>query len=352
VSGTLRLTLNENSELNELVRDSNPPGASEAVQVSTLDECGERHGWRDIAFVKIDAEGEESNILRGGKRFLAEQSPLVQYEVKVGRNLHLELVDHFDALGYSSYRLVPGLGLLVPFDRKASADAFLLNLFACKQDRAAALAEQGFLAQGPAASTSSQLTDGVGYDWGSSLARFPYGKQLLGFWHQTMATPEANPEVGEALRQYAMSRDAALPGSHRAAALSKCFSTFKLLTEREPKGLRWASLARAAADLGERMLAVQALQQLCNEVLQKKQVDLSEPFLAPSQRFDGVDPGESMGDWVMAAALEELERLSAYSSFYTREATLPRLGAMQSFGFASPEMQRRAALIRQRFASR
>ena len=58
-SGTLRLALNDNSELNALVRDSEPSGASEAVRVSTLDECRERHGWRDIAFVKIDAEGEE-----------------------------------------------------------------------------------------------------------------------------------------------------------------------------------------------------------------------------------------------------------------------------------------------------
>jgi protein O-GlcNAc transferase len=352
VSGTLRLTLNENSELNELVRDSNSLRASEAVRVSTLDECGERHGWRDITFVKIDAEGEESNILGGGKRFFAEQSPLVQYEVKAGRNLHLELVDHFDALGYSSYRLVPGLDLLVPFDRKAGVDAFLLNLFACKKDRADALAEQGFLVQGQAAAMSSQFTDRVEYDWSSSLARLPYGKQLLGHWQQTMATTDASPEVADALHQYAMSRDTDLPGSHRFAALSRSVSLFKSLTERQPKGLRWASLARAAADLGERMLAAQALQQLCNEVHQKRQVDLSEPFLAPSQRFDTVVPGESIGDWIMAAALEEFERLAAFSSFYTRDTTLPRLGTIQSLGFASPEMQRRAALIRQRFGPR
>ncbi len=125
---------------------------------------------------------------------------------------------------------------------------------------------------------------------------------------------------------------------------------FKSLTEREPKGLRLASLARAAADLGERELAVQALQRLCNEIIEKKTVDLSEPFLAPSPRFDAIAPRESIGDWVMAAALEELERLAAFSSFYTRETTLPRLDAIRGLGFASAEMQRRAALIRQRFA--
>src|SRR6185295_13036039 len=101
-----------------------PSGASEEVRVSTLDECRERHGWRDIAFVKIDAEGEEVNILSGGKRFLAEQSPLVQFEINAGTDLRLELVDHFAALGYHSYRLVPGLGLLAPFDRTTGADGF------------------------------------------------------------------------------------------------------------------------------------------------------------------------------------------------------------------------------------
>jgi FkbM family methyltransferase len=360
-SGTLRLALNDNSELNALVRDSEPSGASEAVRVSTLDECRERHGWRDIAFVKIDAEGEESNILIGGKRFLAEQSPLVLYEIKAGQDPHLELVDHFDALGYQSYRLVPGLGLLVPFDRTAVADGFLLNLFACKQDRADALAERGFLAQSPAAATPatktgtlsamwSRFTNRVAYDWPSSLARLPYGKQLVVHWKQTFAATDASPEVAEALHQYAISRDAALPGSQRFAALSKSVSLFKSLTEREPKGLRWASLARAAADLGERVLAVQALQRVCNGILQEKTVDLSEPFLAPSLRFDAIAPGDSIGDWVMAAALEELERLSAFSSFYTRETTLPRLDAILVLGFASAEMRRRAELIRRRFA--
>jgi FkbM family methyltransferase len=360
-SGTLHLALNDNSELNALVRGPEPTGASEAVHVSTLDECRERHGWHDITFLKIDAEGEEHNILSGGRRFLAEQSPLVQYEVKAATDLHLELVDQFVALGYHSYRLVPGLGILVPFDRTARADGYLLNLFACKQDRADALAEQGFLAQGPATATQatkagflsamwSRFTGRVAYDWRSSLVRLPYGKQLAGLWKRTMAAADASPRVAEALYRYAMSRDAALPGRDRFAALSESVSLFKSLTEGEPKGLRWASLARAAADLGEREVAVEALQRLCNTVLQEKKVDLAEPFLAPSPRFDGVVPGASIGDWVMAAALEELERLAAFSSFYTRETTLPRLDAIRGLGFASAEMQRRAALIRQRFA--
>jgi len=34
--------------------------------VSAAGECRHRYDWHDIAFVKIDAEGEESRILQGG----------------------------------------------------------------------------------------------------------------------------------------------------------------------------------------------------------------------------------------------------------------------------------------------
>ena len=61
--GTAQLSLDQNSELNALVHGMSSTGATETVVVSTLDACLERHGWRDIEFIKIDAEGEEANIL-------------------------------------------------------------------------------------------------------------------------------------------------------------------------------------------------------------------------------------------------------------------------------------------------
>ena len=121
------------------------------------------------------------------------------------------------------------------------------------------------------------------------------------------------------------------------------------LTNGKSRGLRLASLARAAADLGARSLAVQSLTRLCDDVIQNKEVDLNEPFLVPAHRFDGLEPGASIGDWVMAAALEELERLGEHSSFFSGQKTLPRLDAIRTLGFASDEMKRRAVLIRQRF---
>jgi FkbM family methyltransferase len=357
--GTAQLSLNENSELNSLIRGAPATGASETVPVSTLDECLESHGWQDIAFMKIDAEGEEANILRGGKRFFAELSPLVQYEVKAGTDWHMELVEQFAALGYASYRLVPGLDLLVPFSAESTPDGYLLNLFCCKQDRGKQLAADGYLLDSavhlPTTGTArfrkiwKKFKNRNAYNWRQTIAKLPYGAQLTNHWERTMAAGNNSAEVDEALSSYGLSRDSSLSSSERFAALEASFGLLKVVCERQSPYLRLASLARVARDYGARSLAVYALQQLCNVILEHKPVDLGEPFLAPAERFDSVSPGKSIGDWVLAAALEELERLGSYSSFYTGPSARQRLEIIRTLGFGSAEMERRSYLLQQRF---
>jgi len=356
--GTARLSLNENSELNALVLGNTSSSASETVPLVTLDECMERYGWRDIEFMKIDAEGEEANILRGGKRFFAELSPLVQYEIKAGSDLHMELVQDFAALGYDSYRLVPGLDLLVSFDAASTPDKYLLNLFCCKQDCVERLRAQGFLlaseAGFPAAGADrskhipGRFNERNAYDWRHTIAKLPYGAQLADRWEQTVAAGNS-AEVEGALSFYAISQDSSLSSSERFGALEASFSLLRNLCERQPSCLRLASLARVARDYGARSLAVSALQQLSNAVLQHHRVDVSEPFLAPGKRFDLVPPGEAIGNWVLAAVLEEFERLGSFSSFYTGVSARKRLELIRTLGFGSAEMGRRLRLLQERF---
>lgn len=220
--GTAQLSLNENSELNALVQGQPLTGASETVPLTTLDDSLKTHGWRDVDFLKIDAEGEESRILKGGERFFAELSPLVQYEIKDGVRVHLELVQAFEALGYASYRLIPGLDLIAPFEPHSTPDGFLLNLFCCKPDRAARLAAEGLLVD-PAGHTPSPVAvrqDSHSYGWRQTLARLPYGAQLAGRWEQTMAQGNS-AAVDEALCWYAASRDSSLASGERLAALKR-----------------------------------------------------------------------------------------------------------------------------------
>ena len=344
-SGSAQLALQPDPEMNALVRGAQPAGPTENVPVLTLDECLESRAWRDIEFVKIDAEGEEAGILEGGPRFFARESPLVQYEVKAGKDLHLELVEAFAALGYGSYRLVPGLDLLVPFDAGAPVDGFLLNLFCCKPDRAARLAAAGFLVEGRARSQAGQV--GGAQDWRSTLAKLPYAAQLVASWERTVAAGKSRA-VEEALSLHAASREAARPAAERFAALEMAFNGLGKLCAAEPAYLRLASLARLARDYGARQVAVQALAQL-GESLQRGTANLGEPFLAPGQRFDSVRPREALGDWIVAATLEEFERAGSYSSFYTGMAAQQRLEIIRKLGYGSAEMQRRLSLLQRRF---
>jgi FkbM family methyltransferase len=355
-SGKLRLTINENSELNSLTRSAESAGQSELVDVVTLDAQVAQLGMHGVDFVKIDAEGEESNILRGGRQFLAEQSPLIQFEVKAGTDVNLQLVDEFSALGFDAYRLVPGLGALVPFDPASPPDGYLLNLFAAKPDRAAMLSAAGHLVarrDGPqgAMDDVQALLARPGadrYHWRQQLATLPYAASLAGAWQATMASRK-DDALERALALHAISRDHALTMAVRFAALDASLTLLKDLCAGGPSGMRQASLARVARAHGARELTVSALSDLNRRISRERTLDLSEPFLAPRPRFDGIEPGAMLANWLLAGILEELESASSFSSFYTGPAALPRLELIGKLGFADAEMLRRLQLVRQRF---
>lgn len=345
--GTAHLSLNDNSELNELVRDgNNPSGQSEEVTLTTLDECMLRHGWTDIDFMKIDAEGEEENILKGGQKFFTSLSPLIVYEVKAGTTLHLELTETFAKLGYQSYRLVPGMNVLTPFRQDGTkADPYLLNLFCCKPDRAEKLAKLGLLLD---IAPALPATAPEKYRLSDTLAMLPYGQQLQASWQQAEKAPDF-AELAAALSWFALSQDGTQAHDLRFAALEHSFKCLQDICSRNPSRLRLASLARVAATYGARGIAVDALNRLANTIISQQTVDPAEPFLAPSYRYEQLAPGAQLGNWILSGVLEELERLSSYSSFYVGAAGKQRLEAICGLGFASPEMQRRLQLVKRRF---
>lgn len=142
-SGPARLQIGAQSELNALAA----AGAADTVEVraATLDELAGEHDWRDIDFVKIDAEGHEQQVIAGGRAFFASQSPLVMFEIASAGGQDLGAAGRFRALGYGIYRTVPGHGMLAPLQAGEALDPYLLNLFACKPDRAERLAKDGRL---------------------------------------------------------------------------------------------------------------------------------------------------------------------------------------------------------------
>ncbi|MGA9032484.1 MAG: FkbM family methyltransferase [Sulfuricaulis sp.] len=352
--GVAQLSMRQHSELNALVRGAPSTGAHETVPVVTMDDCMETYGWQDIELVKIDAEGEEANILKGGTRFFAEQSPLVLYEIRAGQELHLELLQAFHSLGYNSYRLVPGLNLLVSFTAESPPDDFLLNLFCCKPDRAARLAELGWLLESPThtlGAREEQINRARGktgshdsHGWRNVLTKMPYGSSLAGLWEQTVAAGQSG-QVEDALVLHSLSRDASLTPRERFSALEASYGKLRALCESDASHLRLSSLSRVAWEYGARKIAAEALAQLCNRFIQVKSADLSEPFLLPGERFDSVPPGEAFGNWILSAAVEEFERISAYSSFYSPGLSRLHLESIRDLGFFGPEMRRRLELL-------
>jgi hypothetical protein len=148
-----------------------------------------------------------------------------------------------------------------------------------------------------------------------------------------------------ALDAYALWRDAAQAPAVRFAALATSLGILKSLSAKIPTTARLATLARVAAEAGERALATDAVTRLLRAG-QQGSLAAREPFWPPLRRFDDLAPEPGPAIWLLAAVAEAFERQHAYSSYFARQNTLGLLDWLQSTRFASPEMERRRQLQR------
>ncbi|MDX2054816.1 MAG: FkbM family methyltransferase [Polyangiaceae bacterium] len=348
--GEAKLFVHENAELNTLNPEPGGQARSEIIRLRTLDSCSAELGWKDVVFVKLDAEGEELRILEGGRQFFAEHDPLCMFELKHGSILNLPLVQALKERGFGLYRLVPGLNLLVPFSETVAPDAFLLNLFACSPARAAACSALGRLATVPA--LAAEIPQFASDPVSTLSSAFPYARDSAEHWSASRAHGEPGRDIVErALGRYLVAHDTNLDPEVRAGALAAAFDDCAQLMQGSPRISRLLTTARVASEMGYRMLAIHTLDAVLSSLDRGTRLDLEEPFLSPNPRFDAIEPGGSLQKWCLAGILEQLERLSHYSSFYTGDASLPRLRAFQELGFEGPEMSRRLHLVETRVRS-
>lgn len=143
-AGQASFAVGDNSELNA----RNGPGQRrETVQLLALDDYLDAHAaGLPIAFVKLDAEGGELQVLDGAQRFFQAQSPVVLFELKHGAAVNTALVERWQAMGYGMFRWMAELSLLLPFDVSSDETNFALNLVAVRPEQQAELAERGLLA--------------------------------------------------------------------------------------------------------------------------------------------------------------------------------------------------------------
>lgn len=347
VSGVAEFGLNDQSELNSLNPAMASHGKTESVKLTTLDILAVEFPLQDVSFIKLDAEGEEGNILIGGTNFLKSTSPLIMFELKHLERVNFKLIQQFIDLGFGLYQLIPGLNLLAPFHPNDQLDDYQLNLFACKGDCAARLEQDGKLVSGN--STVSAPVENL-TNWDQFILQYPYAQYLESKWRDAR---QNNPVVGsekylEILSLYASTR-ATMSANMRYIRLRQACHDLRELCIEAPTLPRLISLSRIESELGQRDMALANLDRALSLVMSGENV-FKEPFLAASNRFESLDSQNKTTNWLMASLLEQLEKLNFFSSYYSGRETLQRLLAIRNTGFQSLEIDRRIQLIKQRFS--
>ena len=299
------LVLGISSELNTL--DGTGPG--ESVRVTSLEAEQKARNWGQIDFIKIDAEGEEERILAGAGAFFAERSPLVMFEVRAVAKQNETLPAAFAAMGFGLYRLLAGAPVLVPVGAHEPLDAYELNLFAAKPDRAAALAREGLLVEALPEWAPDDDIRAKALELFRAQPFAPIFAQLDG------GAVAAEPAYRDALAGYAMWRCQELSLPQRCAALQFACDTLTALCDRQASLSRLSTLARITFELGHRTASVKMLKVMA-DVLKAGTGRIMEPFWPANPRFDGVAPGPNVVEWFVVAALEQFEKTASFSSMF------------------------------------
>ena len=337
--GQRRLKFEASAELHRLAESGG--GGGELVEVDTLDRVAAEFADGALDVLKLDAEGEELNILKGGAGTLARQSPLVLFERNHHDKVNTPVIEALRGAGFAMYRVVPALTILVPYE-PASQERFQLNLIACRAGRAEGLAQAGLLVETPSPAPAPDPEA-----WMNSFGRKPF---FAPFATQAgrFADDPASQRYRLALNLYAVAMNAEMSPAQRWAALRDSLANLTAALSGAGTAPRLMSLARIAADAGARDLAIRVLRPLPTEAKAYDARMVTEPFLSPAARFDDFDPRPDFAEWCAAAVLEQYDRLRAFSSQYANDRLLPAYDALRASRYFSPPMERRRQLIRMR----
>ncbi len=351
--GQAELSLNNNPEFNRLKTSlddtsENKNGVTEQVSLRTLDDFFESVNTPSIDFVKLAAEGEEVKIINGGKTFFEHYSPLVMYERVYTGKENQDLTSAFKAIGYSNYRLVKGLNVLIPLDPEHQHSEFLLNIFACNNDCARQLEVKGLLIRD--ISAPCEMPKNM-HDY---LAEY-YNTSSLApvLANQWAKLSESDLEqVNNILAFYQVAQDTSLSALIRYKALLTAKVKAHDSITHNPTYSDLSTYARIAAEFGERKQALDATQIAFQRFNDTRTVEIEKPLLAATAHYDTLNVGERSAEWLISSLIEAGEKLRHWSSYYTGDSAMQNLVFLRDTGFWSSEMQRRIVLIEQRYLAR
>ena len=332
-NGRCKFVSEESSELNSI----DAARGTLDVAVAPLDELAAAHGFGDIDYIKLDVEGHEAQVIQGGRAFFAQQSPLVMLEIKAGATLDYSAASMLQELGYSLYRLVPGLGVLTPFD-KDQPDPYQLNIFACKADRGERLAERGLLRN---VTMKMETLAGV-QEVAAAIKAIPALAPHTAFFEAWLANAPAQDPYLSLLRHAVTANNPALAVSVRCAALENAARLARNIISGPASLARCLTAARILRGWGDRGLAVSVLNKILPTILQGAELNIDAPFLPPLVSYDKWDA--DTGNWINASVIESSALWSSFSSYWGEPTQTSPAELLARFGRQTPLLERRRQL--------
>jgi len=340
-SGRADIAISANPELNTL---NGATDASESIRLSTLDaELGSYAGH--FSFIKMDAEGEEERILAGSGQFMTHQDPVIMFELKHGAETNEGLCEAFLRRGFLIYRLVPGVGTLVPIPIGEPLDGYLLNAFAVRPSAEAALIERGLLVP-----LKCQVPDVVGQvkvgDCIKRLQSAPWIRAAAPNWDVDTSIAGWDDQR-RAVALACMSDSTDLPVVSRVACLREARRSIRKALAGGVTGSRLFTCARINLDLGHRSEAVARLRQLVEIIMggEDPSKTFKEPFLLPLRMHESLTD-LSLKDLVSVAGLETYAFKFAFSAYFAPDEAFQILERAATLPGHDPRVDRTLALIR------
>lgn len=112
---TVKLSLHQASELNEIIKDdSTIQGNYQEVECFTLDSLVKKYDLTTIDWLKLDAEGNEIEVLQGSTRILSEFKPRILYENIAGSHeSNIPVAEFLLNIGYKLFYYQPFMKQLI-----------------------------------------------------------------------------------------------------------------------------------------------------------------------------------------------------------------------------------------------
>ncbi len=308
-------------------------GGAIRVETVSLDAAMESLGWTRLDVVKIDVEGAESAVLRGARATLARHSPLVMLELQHGEGEASPALNALPELGLMPYRLIPGIGALMPLDPRRTRG--LLNAFAVSRRTAETWGARGYLIDAVDASP------GAGDDaltYAGSLAPARASPSLAEAWRR------ADAAYLRALGDLLAARRPGIAARARAAWLERAVGGLSDAVQARGSPARRASFVTALADAGEWTAARTVTQGLLDDLTSGADFHPDEPLVPPVPRFEGIWRDGAAADWLKASICAFCLERYHYSTRFMAPQALAIAGILGQTGYLDGPSARRRHL--------